>query len=85
MIDGPSKPSSLKVRFLPVSQYLLKPVSGIWIRSKCGVLTSQDKAELMIDWLRGVPDHHLVVSAAGVAILHPTRMGREWVRQLYCV
>ena len=42
VIDGPSKPSSSLVRFLPVSQYLLKPASGIWIRSKCGVLTSHE-------------------------------------------
>ena len=39
--SGPSKPSSLKVRFLPVSQYLLELVSGAWAL-ECGVLTSRE-------------------------------------------
>ena len=40
VIDGPPKPSSL-VRFLPVSQYLLKLASGIWVL-ECGVLTYRE-------------------------------------------
>ena len=36
---GLSKPSSLKVRFLPVSQYLLEPAPGVWVL-EYGVLNS---------------------------------------------
>ena len=40
--DGPSKPSlPYDVRFLPNSQYLLEPASGVWLLG-CGVLTSRE-------------------------------------------
>ena len=38
---GPVQPSSLKVRFLPVSRYLLELSSGVWVLT-CGVLTSRE-------------------------------------------
>ena len=40
-MGGPSKPPSLKVRFLPDFQYLLEPASGVWLLG-CGVLTSRE-------------------------------------------
>ena len=41
--DGKARqsPSSLKVRFLPVSQYLLELASGVWVL-ECGMLTSRE-------------------------------------------
>ena len=37
-LAGPSNPSPLKVRFLPISQYLLELASGRWVL-ECGVLS----------------------------------------------
>ena len=41
---GPSKPSSLKVRFLPVAQYLLGLASGLWVL-ECDLLTSRGRGK----------------------------------------
>ena len=40
-MDRPVNSPSPKVRFLPVSQYLLELASGIWVL-ECGVLTSRE-------------------------------------------
>ena len=41
MLTARQSPSSLKVRFLPVSQYLLELASGVWLL-ECGVLSSRE-------------------------------------------